>query len=148
MLSKNKIKFAQFKTTFKSSVKKVLLEIRCQMDAIRDQSLGIRIFRERFFFLSHIYARRCQKNLFTNFHFQLEIKLEFVKKNNNDNSKNFVTFQLKMTQRGAHIKAILGNLKLTSLNLIPLIEPKLEVVGGKDLSRGVNRTREGARCCK
>ena len=53
-----------------------------------------------------------------------------------------------MTQRGAHIKAILGNLKLTSLNLIPLIEPKLEVVGGKDLSRGVNRTREGARCCK
>ena len=31
MLSKNKIKFAQFKTTFKSSVKKVLLEIRCQM---------------------------------------------------------------------------------------------------------------------
>ena len=69
-------------------------------------------------------------------------------KNDNDNSKNFVTFQLKMTQRGAHIKAILGNLKLTSLNLIPLIEPKLEVVGGKDLSRGVNRTREGARCCK
>ena len=41
-----------------------------------------------------------KKNLFMNFHFQLEIKLEFVKKNNNDNSKNFVTFQLKMTQRG------------------------------------------------
>ena len=100
-----------------------------------------------FFSFTHI-CKALPKNLFKNFHFQLEIKLEFVKKNNNDNSKNFVTFQLKMTQRGAHIKAILGNLKLTSLNLIPLIEPKLEVVGGKDLSRGVNRTREGARCCK
>ena len=71
MLSKNKIKFAQFKTTFKSSVKKVLLEIRCQMDAIRDQSLGIRIFRERFFFLSHIYARRCQKKSFYEFPFSV-----------------------------------------------------------------------------
>ena len=101
------------------------------------------------FFFFHTYMQGvAKKNLFTNFHFQLEIKSEFVKKNNNDNSKNVVTFQLKMTQRGAHIKAILGNLKLTSLNLIPLIEPKLEVVGGKDLSRGVNRTREGARCCK
>ena len=102
------------------------------------------------FFFFHTYMQGvAKKNLFMNFHFQLEIKSEFVKKNNNDNtSKNFVTFQLKMTQRGAHIKAILGNLKLTSLNLIPLIEPKLEVVGGKDLSRGVNRTREGARCCK
>ena len=58
-------------------------------------------------------------------------------------------FNSKWHKGGAHIKAILGNLKLTSLNLIPLIEPKLEVVGGKDLSRGVNtRTREGARCCK
>ena len=55
-------------------------------------------------------------------------------------------FNSKWHKGGAHIKAILGNLKLTSLNLIPLIEPKLEVVGGKDLSRGVNRTREGARC--
>ena len=73
--------------------------------------------------------------------FQLEI-IECVYNNN----KNLVTFQLKMTQR--LIKAILGNLKLTSLNLIPLIEPKLEVVGGQDLSRGVNRTREGARCFK
>ena len=53
------------------------------------------------FFFFHTYMQGvAKKNLFTNFHFQLEIKLEFVKKNNNDNSKNFVTFQLKMTQRG------------------------------------------------
>ena len=72
MLSKNKIKFAQFKTTFKSSVKKVLLEIRCQMDAIYTRSVSWhQDFSWKIFFLSHIYARRCQKKSFYEFPFSV-----------------------------------------------------------------------------